>query len=916
MQTVREIRFGERYELRPIQGQLLVEGRVVSLGGRAFDLLCKLVECAGETVSKRELIERGWPDSIVEESNLQVQIASLRRVLEPGAIVTVAGRGYRLALTAEKQATLIADTPAPKSEVPKTSRRLSLAGAGFEPSPEGLLEREEALRELAAAFAQARDGRGSVCLVFGEAGIGRTALCNAFITGIDARVLKGSCEAFFSPRPLGPIHDFVAELDPGPAALLRQDNDHIEVFTRIIRSLKAQATVLCLEDLHWADPATLDFVRFVGHRIDKCCVLLLLTYRDDELSETHPLRRLLGDLRGPVRRIKLVPLSPLAVENLARNAGKSAEGVAAAAAGNPFEVIELLKTGGGLPESVRDAVLARVTKQRPDVQALLQLVSIVPDRLEQWIIQELLNCDEAAISEALSCGLLQSDGSAISFRRELDRQAVEQSLASHRARSLHGQILELLSENRAQNISFKRCLYHARAAHAKSEVLKYSILAAREASQREAHREAAALCRAALQDCGGSMREQHAELLEIYSVARSRFEANPQGSRADLETALEIWRGLGRSVDEGRVLRRLARVHWLLGDPVRANEFAQACVEQLRPFPDSAEYARAVGDQALTLLLTSKLHEAVAIGANALEQADRCSDERVRCLALVAIGGAEVFMGMTDEGLGKLEASLALALKGNFVVEAAIGYKNLARALYSARAYARLERRMQEAMSFVGVGKDLDIFANHLRAIQCQARFESGRWNEAQEIAQALLEAKSNGHAAWVEQTVLLLVKAGRGEFPESNELETAVRTAARSREMLNFCGPLLSAQAQVQWLRGGRVENLAGLRAAFAWANEAQFQRHIQELGYWLWRGGEQTVEGVDPESPRGLQIAGCWREAANAWHDLGCPLEEAQALLEGNSDAKQEARSIFVRLGAVGWLRRSQEFSARPSV
>lgn len=914
MQAAQEIRFGKRYTLRPIQGQLLIERRVVPLGGRAFDLLCKLVERAGETVTKRELIECGWPNSVVEESNLQVQIASLRRVLEPGAIVTVAGRGYRLALTAEKQTIPVNTSPASMGEVPRIPRQLTPTSAGPQPSPQLLLEREEALRELAAAFAQAQAGRGSVCLVFGEAGIGKTALCNAFVSGIDAQVLRGACEAFFSPRPLGSIHDFVTELDPGLAALLRQDEDRIEVFNRIIRFLKTQATVLCIEDLHWADAGTLDFIRYLGHRIDKCPVLLLLSYRDDELSENHPLRRLLGDLQGPVRRIKLVPLSPIAVEKLARDAGKSAEGVAAATAGNPFEVTELLKTGG-LPDSVRDAVLARVTKQRPYVQDLLQLVSVVPDRLEHWIIQELLNCDDAAISEALSSGLLQSDDVAVSYRHELDRRAVEQSIGSHRARRLHARILELLTENSAHNFSLARCLYHAQAAHAKTEVLKYSILAAREASQRGAHREAAALCRAALQNCGRSMREQHAELLEIYSVARFRFEADPQASRADLEIALEIWRGLGRSIDEGRVLRRLARVHWLLGDLVRANQFAQAAVQQLESFPESAEYARTIGDQALTLFLTNKLLEAVAIGAKALEHADRCGDERARCLALVAIGGAEVFMGMTDEGLGKLEASLALALKKNLVVEAAISYKNLARALCSARAYARLERRLQEAMSFVGVGKDLDIFANHLRATQCLACFESGRWNEAQQMAQALLEVKSNAPWALVVQSVLLLVKAGRGEFPEDNELETAVHTAARSREMLDVCGPLLSAQAQLHWLRGGQVENLAGLSTAFSWAKEARFQRQIQELGYWLWRGGVQTLDGIDRDSPRGLQITGRWREAANAWHDLGCPLEEAQSLLEGNSAAQEEARAIFVRLGAAGWFRRSQQSCERPS-
>ncbi|HYA65245.1 MAG TPA: hypothetical protein VEE84_01050, partial [Burkholderiaceae bacterium] len=163
-----------------------------------------------------------------------------------------------------------------------------------------------------------------------------------------------------------------------------------------------------------------------------------------------------------------------------------------------------------------------------------------------------------------------------------------------------------------------------------------------------------------------------------------------------------------------------------------------------------------------------------------------------------------------------------------------------------------------------------------------------------------------------IERTVLLLVKAARGEFGGEEPLKSAVDAATRSPELLQIGGIVLAAQAQVQLLQGARIENLEALRRGFSWAQQAHYQRHIQELGYWLWRGGEKNVAGVDPASPRGLQMAGLWREAAKGWRQLGCPLEEAQSLLQGDAGAREQARAIFLRLGAHGWLARGAEVMA----
>ena len=204
------------------------------------------------------------------------------------------------------------------------------------------------------------------------------------------------------------------------------------------------------------------------------------------------------------------------------------------------------------------------------------------------------------------------------------------------------------------------------------------------------------------------------------------------------------------------------------------------------------------------------------------------------------------------------------------------------------------------------------MFASRLRAVLSIAYFESGNWSDAQSIAQELVELSPSEPWSWIERTVLLLVNAGRGEFGGEEQLKKGVDATASSPELLQVGGLMLAAQAQIEFLQGGRRENLSGLRRGLAWAKQAQYHRHIQELGYWLWRAGEPRDDGVDPSSPRGLQMAGLWREAANAWHELGCPLEEAQSLSQGDERAREQGRELFVRLGAHGWLARSADLVA----
>ncbi|TMK33345.1 MAG: helix-turn-helix transcriptional regulator, partial [Actinobacteria bacterium] len=162
-----------------------------------------------------------------------------------------------------------------------------------------LLERAPFVAALEEAFADVRTGVGRLVLVPGEAGIGKTALVQRFCAEHpdDARLLWGACDGLHTPRPLGPFVDIaLATGDPLEEIVDRGDKPQA-VFAALRDELNAKKpTIVVLEDVHWADEATLDILRLLGRRIEAVEALVIATYRDDELDRTHPLRIVVGEL--------------------------------------------------------------------------------------------------------------------------------------------------------------------------------------------------------------------------------------------------------------------------------------------------------------------------------------------------------------------------------------------------------------------------------------------------------------------------------------------------------------------------------------------------------------------------------------------------------------------------------------------
>src|SRR5688572_10589865 len=235
-----------------------------------------------------------------------------------------------------------------------------------------LLEREGTLDELARLLAAAAGGRGSLLLLGGEAGVGKSVLVRRFaeLAAERARVLVGACDPLSTPRPLGPVAD-VADGLGGRVGRLLRGGERSELFRALLDELAGPAaTLLVVEDAHWADEATLDLLRFLGRRVGATAALVVVTYRDDEVGRDHPLRVALGDLATApaIRRLAVAPLSVAAVARLAAGSGLNPAELHRQSGGNPFFVTEVLAAGGGIPATVRDAVLARAARLSGDAR--------------------------------------------------------------------------------------------------------------------------------------------------------------------------------------------------------------------------------------------------------------------------------------------------------------------------------------------------------------------------------------------------------------------------------------------------------------------------------------------------------------------------------------------------------------------
>jgi hypothetical protein len=303
--------------------------------------------------------------------------------------------------------------------------------------------------------------------------------------------------------------------------------------------------VLVLEDVHWADEATVDLLRFLGLRLRDAAVLVIATYRDDGLTATEPPRIALGDLatQRSTQRIGLAPLSVQAVRILAGASEREAAALYQLTGGNPFYLTEVLQTGlGAVPVSARDVILARAAPLGRQARELLDVAALSGTRVELRLVGSAAPYSPAILDELLAAGLLAEDGGWLKFRHEIARLAVEQAVPAHRRAAIHARILAALVSSGCDDDA--RMAFHAEAAGDAAAVLRYAPRAAGRAAELASHREAAAQYERTLRFAAGGPAQAVAGLYDELARELALIDRWHDAAEAG-EQALSRWRQAG-----------------------------------------------------------------------------------------------------------------------------------------------------------------------------------------------------------------------------------------------------------------------------------------------------------------------------------------------------------------------------------
>jgi DNA-binding CsgD family transcriptional regulator/tetratricopeptide (TPR) repeat protein len=766
-----------------------------------------------------------------------------------------------------------------------------------------LLERDEIMSSLDGLLASVRTGsEGRLVWLAGEAGVGKTALLRSFCEAQrrPVRILWGACEPLRTPHPLGPFVD-VAEATGGELAeLVAATARPHEVAAALLDELRRRRpTVLVLEDLHWADEATLDVMTLLVTRTGSAPALVVASYRDDELDRAPQLRLVLGELVRRPERLSVLPLSPAAVAALAEPHGLDPQELYGRTGGNPFYVTEVLAAGGDrIPETVRDAVLARASRLSKPARRLLEAVAIAPGQAEIWLLQELGGQLATHLDECLASGVLTAGSAHVAFRHELARLAVEETIPPNRRLALHHAALAGLAARGGDDPDVARLAHHAEAAGDAEAVLRWAPQAAERAAASGAPREAAAQYARALRFADQLSLQLRAELLQ--SRADECFMTDQfDEAIAAQQAAFECWRSLGERRGEGDALRSLSRLLRFTGRTGEAREVALQAVELLEQLGPGRELAIAYANVSHLCMNAEDSQGAVAWGTRALELGQRLADTEVLVYALTNIGVIE-FLAGNDEGTVKLVRALELARHHGLEEHAGRAFLSLV--LWPVR-----NRRLALARGHLDPGLDycrergLDTWRLYL--VACRARLELavGHWDEAADSAALVLRDPRSAPVprGWA-LAALGLVRARRGDAEASGPLDDA-EALVRSTGELQRVGLVAAARAENAWLRGDLEAVATETDAAFALALERRAPWVVGELACWRWRAGmrDQVPDGLVAE-PYRLSIAGEWESAAELWREICCPYEAALALADGNEAALRQSLDELQALGA----------------
>ncbi len=706
--------------------------------------------------------------------------------------------------------------------------------------------RREELRELELAANASDAQQPALILLGGDSGVGKTRLLGEFeelLSSQDVLVLRGEAveqedgELPYAPltsalRPLARSGDpafgelgrgsrvQLAALLPGldePEATANalDPSAQVRLFEALLELLdvlsERQAVALLLEDMHWADRSTRTFVSFLARSLRHERLLVVITYRSDELHRRHPLRPLLSELARLelVRRIELPPFDRAEVAEIladiidASPSDTLVERLFERSEGNALYTEELLAAGvdgrGALPESLRDAFMLRIERLSPDAQQAARSIA-AGRRLEEDVIAEITGIEgstlQAALREAVAeYVLVTGDDGRFRFRHALLREVLYEDLLPGERSELHLALAQALEERMGASEEHEAELAAAVAGHYAAAgdqpaALRAAVQAALVARDAHAYGEAAELAERALELWPRVANPErripltHVDLLRLAASAHS-----VAGDRGRAEVLLtHALEEMGASTDvafRAGVLAQLSRVQWSLNRAPEAVRTAQRALAMLPDDDSSRERATLMAWLARTLVLRGRFRDAIADGEPALAAAINTADRHTEGEVLNTLGMAQIALGAVDEGVALLERSIELARETDDLDNLGYAYANLADLLTLAGRTREGLDKAREGLA--AIPQRIARLHDWLTLTVAQLAFEAGEWE--------VMEAHLRPSVAPVDRLSIfpLLVEAeaalGRGDEDLADERLRQVEPAVAASTEPQFIG-------------------------------------------------------------------------------------------------------------------------------
>lgn len=771
-----------------------------------------------------------------------------------------------------------------------------------------LIEREHFITLLQNGFDEMAAGKGHCFFIMGEAGVGKSALVNNFLETVENQCVSfiGVCDSLFTPRPLAPVIDLAIQLKSGWTDGIESTISRSDLFSGFVEELmrKKDPVVLVFEDIHWADEATLDFIKFLSRRIARTRCMFILTCRNTEFAGLQLPSTVLSDIAPDTfTRLALPLLSLDAVQKMAQEKGYNGENLYTLTGGNPFFVTEILASySPGIPENVKDAVLSVFNKHEGKTRDLWQLLSVVPDG---FLINQLSRIDpewDDAIEQCINARVLVLKNNKLLFKHELYRRTVEESLSPFRRIKLNKTILDLFLSSFEMNGEIEKIVHHAKNANENALVTRFAPMAAKQASLVGSHLEAAKLYLTAIQYAESQDEEKLVTLYEAY--AYEAYLTNQIKEAIIYQgKALAIWKSKQQTENIGNNLWFLSRLWWFDGNTKEAERYAHEAVAVLETQPSSRAKGMAFSSMSQLKMYAHNKPECVTWGHKAIAIANEINDPCILSHALTNMGTV-LWEKNDDSDQGKqyLFKSLSIAMEHGLDEHAARAQSNIVFQFILLKDYASAQKHLDESINYCEE-RDLNSsksFKNHLKA---KILFETGKWKEAETVIEGLLKYMTQPSVIKIGAlTILAKIKIRRGDEDCVHFLKIIKNMALKVFEYQRIL-PVAIACLEYEWLTADKLITDEEMDDIVALTKKVEIQTLHSEFVYWYRKAKNITLATHNLYLPYQYLQQGKIQEAAIFWDKLPCPFEKAMVLTEGKEEEKKQALLLLQQLGAIAF-------------